>query len=78
MATHAIMGGKVQLYQRPNSSFWWCSTYMEGKKRRQSTKCESLSQAKDFAEDWYLELRDKNSGQANCSANAPLPKPASF
>jgi len=59
MATHAILGGKVQLYQRPNSSFWWCSTFMEGKKRRASTKSESLARAKDFAEDWYLELRDK-------------------
>ena len=59
MATHAILGGKVQLYQRPDSSFWWCSTYMEGKKRRKSTKSDSLSQAKEFAEDWYLTLRGK-------------------
>lgn len=59
MANHAILGGKVHLYQRPDSSYWWCSTFLEGKKRRKSTKSDSLAQAKDFAEDWYLELREK-------------------
>jgi hypothetical protein len=28
--------------------------------RRVSTKLESLAQAEDFAEDWYLELRGKH------------------
>ncbi len=60
MANHTMMGGKVHLYQRPDSSFWWCSTFLEGKKRRKSTKTDSLSQAKDFAEDWYFGLRDLN------------------
>ena len=58
-AIHTILGGKVRLYKRPNSSYWQCSSFLEGKKRRASTKEESLGQAKDFAEDWYLELRNK-------------------
>jgi hypothetical protein len=33
---------------------------LAGANRRVSTKEESLSHAKDFAEDWYLELRGKN------------------
>lgn len=57
MAKHTILGGKVHLYQRPNSSYWQCSTYLKGKNRRTSTKEDSLSKAKDFAEDWYLQLR---------------------
>ncbi len=60
MATHTIFGGKVHLYKRPNSSFWQCSTYLAGRNRRVSTKQESLELAKEFAEDWYLSLRDKN------------------
>ncbi len=60
MATHTIFGGKVHLYKRPNSSFWQCSTYLAGRNRRVSTKHESLELAKEFAEDWYLTLRDKN------------------
>ena len=32
---------------------------MNGKKRRCSSKTDSLAQAKDFAEDWYLTLRGK-------------------
>ena len=56
---HSILGGKVYVYKRPGSPVWQCSTYLEGKNRRVSTKEESLSKAKDFAEDWYLELRAK-------------------
>ncbi|MGC1494726.1 MAG: hypothetical protein WA790_02880 [Sulfitobacter sp.] len=59
-AIHTIMGAKVRLYMRDNSPFWQCSTFLEGKKRRTSTKKESLAQAKDFAEDWYLTLRGKH------------------
>lgn len=54
-----IMGGKVHVYKRPNSSCWQSSTYLGGKNRRTSTKEESLSKAKEIAEDWYLQLRGK-------------------
>ena len=60
MANHTMMGGKVHVYKRENSRHWQCSTYLAGKNRRTSTKQESLAHAKDFAEDWYLELRGKS------------------
>ncbi|HLM99192.1 MAG TPA: hypothetical protein VK335_07920 [Bryobacteraceae bacterium] len=56
---HTILGGKVHVYRRDNSSRWQCATYLAGKNRRVSTKEDSLAKAKDFAEDWYLELRGK-------------------
>jgi integrase len=56
---YTILGGKVHVYQRPNSGCWQCSTYLAGKNRRRSTKEDSLSKAKDVAEDWYLQLRGK-------------------
>lgn len=59
MAKHTILGGKVHLYQRENSKCWQCSTYLAGRNRRVSTKETSLAKAKDFAEDWYLELQGK-------------------
>jgi len=58
-ARHSILGGKVHLYQRPNSKYWQCASFLKGKNWRASTKETSLAQAKDFAEDWYLELRGK-------------------
>lgn len=58
-AKHAVLGGKVHLYKRPGSPKWQCAAYIEGKNHRTSTKTDSLSQAKDFAEDWYLTLRGK-------------------
>lgn len=56
---HTILGGKVHVYRRDNSSRWQCATYLAGKNRRVSTKEDSLGKAKDFAEDWYLQLRGK-------------------
>ena len=53
------MGGKVHVYRRENSRFWQCSTYLAGKSRRATSRQESLSLAKEFAEGWYLNLRGK-------------------
>ena len=60
MADHELMGGRLHVYKRENSRFWQCSTYLGGRNRRTSTKEESIAQAKDFAEDWYLELKGKH------------------
>ena len=57
---HELMGGKLHVYRRDNSSYWQCSTYLAGKNWRVSTKEDSLALAKDFAEDWYLELKGKH------------------
>jgi hypothetical protein len=54
---YTILDGKVHVYMRPNSSLWQCSSYFAGKNRRTRTREESLSKAKEIAEDWYLELR---------------------
>jgi integrase len=57
---HELMGGKVQVYKRDNSRHWQCSASIAGRQWRKTTKEESLSHAKDFAEDWYLELKGKS------------------
>ena len=54
------MGGKLHVYRRENSGLWQCSTYLAGKNHRVSTKTDSLAHAKDFAQDWYLELQGKH------------------
>ena len=59
-ARHELMGGKLHVYKRENSRCWQCATYLNGKNWRVSTKEESLQHAKDFAEDWYLELKGKH------------------
>lgn len=59
MEHHLLMGGKLHLYKRSRSRHWQCSTYLAGKNRRTSTKEDSLSRAKDVAEDWFLELHGK-------------------
>lgn len=59
MAVHKILGGKVRLYQRPGTPHWQCAARFDGKNYRKTTKEESLSLAKEFAEDWYLTLCGK-------------------
>jgi integrase len=59
---HALMGGKLHIYKRENSNHWQASAYLAGKNWRKSTKEDSLSHAKEIAEDWYLELRGKARG----------------
>jgi integrase len=53
------MGGRLHLYKRENSRYWQCSTFIGGRNLRLSTKEEGISQAKDVAEEWYLELKGK-------------------
>lgn len=58
-ATHKILGGKVQLYRRPNSPYWQAAASVGGRQFKHSTKAESLERAKEVAEDWFLEMRGK-------------------
>lgn len=58
--THQVMRGKVQVYRRENSRYWQCSTYLNGRNWRVSTKEKDLPDAKHFAEDWYIELKGKS------------------
>jgi integrase len=58
---HTILGGKVHVYIRAGSPVWQCSTYLDGKNHRVSTKEKSLGKAKDFAEDWFFRLRQMKS-----------------
>jgi integrase len=60
MADHELMGGKLHVYKRGNGRYWQCSTYLSGRNHRKSTNEEGLAQAKDFAEDWYLQLKVKD------------------
>lgn len=53
--THSLMDGKLHVYRRDNSRYWQCSTYLNRRNYRASTKEESLVRAKEFARDWYIE-----------------------
>jgi integrase len=59
MENHVLLGGKVQLYRRDNTRFWWCSTSLGGKQRRKSTGKDSLRLAEDVAKDWFLTLQGR-------------------
>lgn len=53
--THSFLDGKVHVYKRDNSRYWQCSTYMNGRNHRVSTKEETLLLAKEYAKEWYME-----------------------
>jgi len=60
MDKYELMGGRLHLYKRPKSRFWQCYTFLAGRPWRESTKQESPTLAKEFAEDWYLSLKGKD------------------
>ena len=57
---HEFFDGRLHLYKRENSRYWQCAAFINGKNWRVSTRTDSFTQAKDFAEDWYLGLRGKH------------------
>jgi len=57
--THKILDGKVNLYRRGKSQIWQCSTYLEGKNHRTSTKQKMLTRAQEVAETWFLDLKHR-------------------
>ena len=70
---HEILGGKVQLFLRPRSPYWQCEASIDGRQFRKSTGTDSLSQAKDVAEDWFVNLK----GKAKWGGGLPEAKPKS-
>ncbi|MFC3068435.1 tyrosine-type recombinase/integrase [Phenylobacterium soli] len=50
-----LMDGKLHVYRRENSRYWQCSTYLDGRNLRQSTRQENLALAAEFARDWYMD-----------------------
>lgn len=56
---HEMMDGRLHVYKRDGSRYWQCSAFLADRNWRVSTKTDSLSEAKDIAEDWYLGLRGK-------------------
>jgi integrase len=56
---HEMMDGRLHVYMRDGSRYWQCSAFLVDRNWRISTKTDSLSEAKDIAEDWYLGLRGK-------------------
>ena len=60
MERHRILGDQVILYQRSEGGAWHCSTFLNGKEWRKSTRQKSLGRAKDEATDWFNQLQAKN------------------
>jgi integrase len=58
--TIELFGGELRLYKRENSNLWQCSSFLNGKNHRKSTKTDSLARAREAAEDWFLDLRGKS------------------
>src|SRR5258707_8127121 len=56
---HEMMDGRLHVYKRDGSRHWQCSAFLVDRNWRISTKTDSLYEAKDLAEDWYLGLRGK-------------------
>jgi integrase len=50
-----LQDGKLHVYKRTESRFYWCKFYHKRVPFRTSTQTEDLEKAKDFARQWYFE-----------------------
>jgi len=59
-ATRKLLDGKLTLYLRPNSSFWWAGFYRGSKHVRFSTQSPVLEVAETRAKQWYYQQQLQN------------------
>jgi integrase len=55
LPTHTILDGKVHVFMRTGSPFWWTGFHFKGKYIRTSTKQKQLDGAKAVAQQWYFQ-----------------------
>jgi hypothetical protein len=55
LPTHTILDGKVHVFMRTGSPFWWAGFHFKGKYIRTSTKQKKLEGAKAVAQQWYFQ-----------------------
>ncbi len=60
MPSHSYAAGKIRIYKRGRSRFWQCTAFVGGRKYRKSTHEDNLIAAREFAEDWLLELQGRH------------------
>jgi integrase len=61
LQNHPVLGGKAYVYKRSDSQVWQCATHLRGYNFRATTREKFLQNAIEFAEDWYIGLRGKQS-----------------
>jgi hypothetical protein len=49
-----ILDGKVHVYKREGSPYWWVGFHYKGKYIRKTSKQSDLGAAKAFALDWFF------------------------
>lgn len=53
MVVLKLQDGKLHIYTRPNTKFYWCKFYHKRVPFRTSTRTNDLKKATDFAQQWY-------------------------
>jgi integrase len=68
-----LLDGRLHLFRRPHSRYWWCGFHHEGTYIRTSTRCADLRAARTAAQKWYFLRQIEIDG-----GTAPVPHNRSF
>ena len=49
-----VLDGKLHVFRRPNTKYWWCGFHVKGLYVRTSTKCAEITAATEAAKQWYF------------------------
>lgn len=55
LPSRTVLEGRLKLFMRPNSPYWWAGFYFHGKYIRTSTKQANEHAAEAIARNWYFE-----------------------
>lgn len=69
----ALFDGRLHIFLRPQSQYWWCGFHHEGRYIRTSTRCADLAAAKAVALRWFYLRQIEIEG-----GTAPVPYSRSF
>ena len=70
---HQLMAGKLYVFKRDRSRFWQCSTFIRRSLPPGKHDQGGVSPlAKEFAEDWYLELKGQEACRGRCTVRKDI------
>lgn len=57
LPSFTILDGKVHVFMREGSPYWWTGFHYKGKYLRKTTKQRDMGAAKSFAHEWYFKVQ---------------------
>ena len=69
-----ILDGKVHVFMREGSPYWWVGFHYKGKYLRKTSKQSDLGAAKAFAKDWFFKKQTEIASGRSAAVQSSTPE----